>query len=380
MKIINSLWNSIFLLCVLTHFASAKLLSNVFTKLGSITSTSPSNSPHIKEPYSYWKAQLSWEITESMNANTGDTFQLSMPGVAHVIGSYFDIKLTSGATFASCSTTNTYIYSGTTTVVNCEITLDMSKYVTLSGTLTLPIVFLGGGREYLTTLASRWNVGSNVVTFNGNLKSSVTFVKNTVDATDPFQETSQNKYGDVFYYYLSPKKMCAGQGVKKATFTFTVVTSISGSGIIAQARTERHSSAQDAISPFYFPTAFSSLTIASQGYSNNGRTYTVTWTSMAANRRFWFSTFYSASNDLITKGYSVDTTMTATCQDGTAYKRDTSISFHLVSIDGDSDGSGEGELIKLIFSFSTFILTNFNSRSSHCYQNHYHKWGLFTFY
>lgn len=350
-----NIWNSIFLLCVLAQFASAKFLPNVFTHLGSITSNSPSISPHIKEPYSYWKAQLSWHITEAMNANTGDTFQLSMPNVAHVIGTYFDIKLSNGQTFASCSASNTYLYSGTTTVVNCEITLDMTNYVTLSGTLTLPIVFLGGGREYLTGIASRWRVGPNDVTFNGNLQSTVTFYKNTVDANDPFEETSQNRHGDSMFYYLSPRKMCSGKGVRKATFTFTVVTSMSGAGIIAQGRTERHSSAQDAISPFYFPTAYGTLDIVSQGYSNNGRTYTVTWSSMAANRRFWFSTFYSINNELVMKGYTIDTKLSAICQDGTTYKRDTSKFYTPVKVGGGSGGSGEGEFIySILFSVYSY--------------------------
>lgn len=89
MLVVNNFLQAFFIwVCFWAHFSSAKLLSGVFTSIDSITANENNVKPHINEPYSHWNVALNWQITPAMNAQTGDTFQLSMPGVAHTINTY----------------------------------------------------------------------------------------------------------------------------------------------------------------------------------------------------------------------------------------------------------------------------------------------------
>lgn len=82
----------------------------------------------------------------------------------------------------------------------------------------------------MVSLAKQWNVGSNNITFNGNLEGIVTFAAvNRADAA-PYQTIKFNHYG----HSPSPKDICVvlGCGVQYQSFLLIVQTAVDGAGIL----------------------------------------------------------------------------------------------------------------------------------------------------
>lgn len=341
MQFFNKFCRLVFIwICFLAHFNSAKQLSNVFTSITSVTLNSEGNrAPHLRGPYSFWTVNLTWQVTEAMNAQTGDTFQLSMPGVEKV-KTYFNMKLTNGKVFASCSTDDSHILNGTPVIVSCQITIDMSLYSTLSGTLSIPITFIGGGRTNLVSFAKQWKNGVNAITFNGNLKSSVTFSAPNVLPSEPYDIQRPDTRDRIFHYYLSPRDMCNGRGVKGGRFVFTVQTNLNGAGILDQSQTEYHVSSYANLNAFLYPTAYGDLSVLTHGYSNNGRTFTMTFGQIAAGKRIWFSTFFSSTTAFKESKFSVFSDLRVTCLGGRLQNMPNTISYNRVQFSVDSNGNG----------------------------------------
>lgn len=267
-----------------------------------------------------------------------------MPGVAQISSGDFNINLSNGDTFAKCTPQNSHIYSGTGTVLTCKIVLDMASYSSLSGTLDLPISFLGGGRTDLVSFANQWKVGANTVTFNGNLKGSVTFAAVNPSNSDPYQSSLVNYYGQQYQYYLSPKDMCNGGAVKQGTFTFNIQTSVDGAGILLKDQTQYHVSSNANLDAFLYPTAYSNLNVLSQSYSANGKKVTISFGSIPAGERFWFSTFYSTDNILTQeKSYNVNSNLQVTCANGAVYTKPNTLTYHAIQLNPSGGGSGNSK-------------------------------------
>jgi len=317
----------------------AKQVDGIFTSINSIKLYEGDG-----YPFDFYQVNLGWEIKKSQDVQTGDTFVLNMPYVFEVrltedsgFKNYFDIVLSNGEHIASC----TFDQAGGRTLstqVNCQVTADLSGYQTLSGNLDFDIIFDGGGRTQTTAAASHWSTGSNTITFNNNLSKSVSF--RTPD-TDTAQFISRyTMKGDVFYYYLAPKDLCSGSGIKSGTFQFTVSGGPGGDfGQLNQSLTETYIT--NNISPFGYPKSYSSLNGKSDRYSNSGKTFKTTFGSISAGDRFWFSGFSKFT--YISGTYSVYYDLEVTCKNGKKDRSRQTINLRVVQGDSGSDGDGSGE-------------------------------------
>ncbi len=330
-----SLW---VLFSIFVHQVYAKQVNGIFTSINSIQLYQGNG-----YPFDFYKVNVGWKITQSQNLQTGDTFTLNMPNVFEVrltqnggFGNYFDIVLDNGQHIASC----TFDQAGgraSSTSVNCQLTADISNYDTLNGDLDFDIIFDGGGRIETTSAASRWTSGTNTITFNNNLSNTVSF--NTPN-TDPAQFISRyTMKGDVFYYYLAPKNLCYGAGVRSGTFTFSVSSGPGDFGKLDQSLTETYSTGN--ISPFGYPKSYSALGGANPSYSSNGRTFTTTFNSINSGERFWFSGF--SKYTYISGTYAVSYDLRVNCNNGWTDESANTINLQIVQGNAGSGGDGTGK-------------------------------------
>lgn len=139
--------------------------------------------------------------------------------------------------------------------------------------------------------------------------------------------------------------MCQGKAVRKGTFTMTVDTSGTGNaGVIMKDQTQYHASSYANLNAFLYPTAYSTLTNGAAKYSNNGKTVTVSFGSIAAGRRFWMSTFFNSTGIFgTTNQYNIQTNLQVTCADGQTFVKKAVLSPKVKQFDSNSGGNGQGK-------------------------------------
>jgi hypothetical protein len=226
---------------LLAPHALAKELPYVFTSINSCTETS--NMPN-GAAYNIPQLQcnVSWVLDPEI-AQVGDTFSLSMPeifvltrtatedtAVNEYIYTPFDLTV-SGVQLATCN----YYGGGPFSLnsqIQCQVTADLSRYSAVEGTLEFFVVINKGWTAEAIDAAKFWQVGSNTVTFNGDLSTQVTLPLpadysiwgQVNDANIPNNAglgwTQTNQENQVFLFY-SPLQLCGGQGIQGGNLSYT---------------------------------------------------------------------------------------------------------------------------------------------------------------
>ncbi|SCU92272.1 LANO_0E00210g1_1 [Lachancea nothofagi CBS 11611] len=203
--------------------AQGKDLGAVFNSL----SISPEQNTN-NLPQGLWDASVGLTITDSMNAQPGDTFTLDIPDVYKVYGASGTDSFTissAGSELAQCS-----VFSGmsltTDSRVTCTITNQninqMASAGDVSGSVTLPFIFSVGGSAYQADLdaASAFEPGTQTVTWNEmpatvSFAAGPTYTPSLADgydsATDPtyYLRTSMNS--EIQTYFVGSQ--CSGGSV-----------------------------------------------------------------------------------------------------------------------------------------------------------------------
>ncbi|KAM3164077.1 hypothetical protein ACU8KH_00973 [Lachancea thermotolerans] len=179
--------------------ACAKTLENVFTSLA-ITSPTDVDANKMR------RATLRFKITETMDAQKGDTFNLNMPNVWYAYANNIDVTDSSGNSIAKCSSTNSF---GETTASSLTCTVKNENLKSASGTVKFDILLSTGGKisPAAISAANAWKLGVNTVTFN-NLEATA-----TLSRASPFTAVANSAFeydemmipngGSQFFYYLA---------------------------------------------------------------------------------------------------------------------------------------------------------------------------------
>ncbi|ODV75650.1 uncharacterized protein CYBJADRAFT_171555, partial [Cyberlindnera jadinii NRRL Y-1542] len=332
MKFLTSVLST-FLLAA--SYVCAKEVDGVFTSVNRISKSSDSQTS-TQIPFDWYDVEVGWTIDTS-KIETGDTFSLTMPYVYQVrilnngiLSTYFDIT-SDDKTIASCDVDNAGGRSLETTIT-CTLTADLSSYTTFSGTADFLIVFDAGGRTETIESAKKWTSGSNVVTFNGDLSSQVSFSGINTSGRQFISRITMR--GDTFYYYAAPAQLCRGGAISSGTFTFE----IENDGYELKLEdVEAYYTNQ--FNSFGFPTSYSNLAITSKTLSSNKRRVTIEFGAIPAGSRFWFSD-YSNKLDQNYQLYSVVDDIEVVCQGrGRDGVRETT---RLTPVKGAAGGDGDG--------------------------------------
>lgn len=341
---------SSFLSVILTliTFVYSKQLTNVFTALNSISKYDGTG-----DPYSFYTVSLTWALTSSQNAQTGDTFTLVMPGVAEVRltgGSgylqHFDLTA-EGFVIGSCNIDQS-AWAKDYTQLNCQITSsDVSKYSSLTGTVSYIVVFIGGGTPEFTSFANSYTVGKNTISFNdgaGNeISNSVTFSATSYNQYSSDMMSRYTMSGTGWLYIILPKAVCQGQGgIKSAKFSVQINSNSDGIGSIVQSKTGLYST--NSINSFFFPKSYTTLDNSTPVYSQGGTRMDVSNIgSVPDGSSFWMTTQYDMSV-YTDADFSVSYDLSnIKCQYGYYSDQYSTETFHLVKASSGGSGSGDGK-------------------------------------
>jgi hypothetical protein len=199
---------------LVASYVAAVELSGVFTSLNSITSMGASTYGYV--------CNVGWELNP-LAAKVGDTFTLDMPYVFTVlrienhqyVTAPFDL-IVDGVQLATCNVDQGTIQSMNSSI-HCEVTADLSPYSAAKGTLEFTVLFNMGVSAESLEAAKYWKVGSNIVTFNGDISTEVTL--------PPVDELW---WGNSWYeaqpeqplFFYTPLQLCGGQGIKSGNLTY----------------------------------------------------------------------------------------------------------------------------------------------------------------
>lgn len=335
------------ILLAVISFVYCKQLTNVFTSLDSISLYKGSG-----DPYSFYKVQLSWSLTSSQNAQTGDKFTLVMPGVAEVRltgGSgylqHFDLTA-AGFVVGSCNIDQS-AWEKDYTKLDCQITSsEVTKYSSLTGTVSYIVVFIGGGTPELISFGTSYTTGENKISFNdgaGNeISNSVRFLPTNFWSYSSEILSRYTMNGTGWLYIILPQNVCQGQrGIRSAQFTLNIDSSVDDMGAIIQSKTGIFYT--DSVNPFFLPKSYSNFDHAMYfEYSEDGKKMDVNIPgSVPENSYIWMTTQYemSASNNA---QFSIKYKMHhIRCKVGSYHDQYKTMTFNVVQ--GSSGGSGSGD-------------------------------------
>lgn len=283
----------ILILLLSSFVALCKDVDGVFTAISSIQKLSTVSVANMGAgPQGFYAVVMEWAVDSTM-AQTGDSFYLRMPYVSQVrileddmLTNSFDILLEDGQTFASCEVDQAGLRS-LETVISCEMTVDINSYESLSGTLSFTIVFEGGLRLETAAASSHWEVGTNTVTFNGDLTKEVQFEAAIPDIS--IAVVRINMRGDTLFYFTPEPYMCSGGGASNGSL---------------QIRTTElnYPIIEEDIQLYYtrgltelgYPKDFQALEISSSELSPNKTVLDLTYGAVPAGTRIWVSGFHTS--------------------------------------------------------------------------------------
>ena len=324
---------------IFTVLVSCKDVDGVFTAINYIRYNSnyvDATSYLNGGPMSFYDTELSWLIDTS-KVNTGDYFYLNMPYVFEIrilegtrVTNNFDILMDNGQTLASCTVDQAGGRS-LETVVKCQVTANLDDYQSLSGTVGFLTVFDGGTRVETIEAANHWKSGSNVVTFNGDISRSVSFSNSETDQNQYFSRITMR--GDTNYYFAPPKSVCRNAGIRSGTFQFSI-----NQPYYTIVKDDSQLYYTTSLNSFGFPTDAHPVQIQSTTLSRDGLTLTITFGSVPAGARLWWSGYTLNTASYVS--YQSEITLDAECVSG--YTPTVKLSRTHTPIQGSAGGDGSG--------------------------------------
>ena len=191
------------ILLVFLFLSNAAEISNVNLYDLSITPTS------AKLPHLGWIAAFTFFIPDTSGVTVGDTFTLDLEHVYRVKfggtteASNMTVALDDGTDALQCYATQQAAYLYDSTIVQCKVITDLSKYSYVSGQISFAFNFNNGGSIYQYELANAayFNSGTMTIPFGSDMSANVEF-ESTPKLTGMYYIGRTTTYGSIEVYYL----------------------------------------------------------------------------------------------------------------------------------------------------------------------------------
>ena len=190
-------------LLVFLLLSNAAEISNVNLYDLSITPTS------AKVPHLGWLAAFTFFIPDISGVTVGDTFTLDLEHIYRVKfggtteASNMTVALDDGTDALQCYATQQAAYIYDSTIVQCKVITDLSKYSYVSGQISFTFNFNSGGsiHQYELSDAAYFKSGTMTVPFGSGMSADVEF-DSTPKPTNMYYIGRTTTYGTIEVYYL----------------------------------------------------------------------------------------------------------------------------------------------------------------------------------